>query len=116
LRYSNRSILEIQIHILHVLHNEGSMLPTTLMYKTNSSWTVFTHRALPELFMMGLMNKNPLDGSIFITESGITCLDLLERGIQMIRPLKEVFPEREGTRSTDLQDSGIDKDIPDEQT
>src|SRR6267378_4508877 len=92
-----RSILEIQIHILHALKFNGPTKPTQLLHLTNTAWGTEKDPSLmsfiKELESSGLVyQKYDDDGKyIVITIKGLQCLDLLERGIQMIRPLREVY-------------------------
>src|SRR6266852_5136934 len=101
---NGRSALETQIHIIEALRFEGPILPTALMRRTNTSWVNLIYRFIPELMDSGLVAKSSLTRKYYLTEKGVECLDLLERAIEMIRPLVSVFP-RNVTRTQPLRAS-----------
>jgi predicted transcriptional regulator len=89
-RMAGRSILEIQIHLMEILRGK-TMRKTELMYKANLTWELL-NRAMFDLSASKLIDESR--GWQHLTEEGIKCLELLERGITMIRPLRSVFQDR----------------------
>lgn len=74
----------------------GPMLPTPLMNRINSSYQNLKVDLIPELIESGLVGKK--DHGYYLTQKGFECLDLLERGLEMIRPLRVPY-ERQNDRN-----------------
>jgi predicted transcriptional regulator len=100
-----RSFIEIQIHIMNVLNVDGELGIGPLIMKTNTAWKPLLGYSskgkeikgyLFDLEASNLVEKK--EGKYRLTERGKECLDLLERGLSMIRPLREVFPLRTSIR------------------
>jgi predicted transcriptional regulator len=92
-----RAELDIQISILQNLRFKGPTSITNVMRQANTNY-INLDSYLQPLEAAGLIEKT---GRFWqITERGIECLDLLERAITMIRPIKDPFPQRGFPRIT----------------
>jgi predicted transcriptional regulator len=90
---TRRAEVEIEIHILQVVRDNGLIGPTRIMMLANLSYQ----------FMLGyvetLMAAKCLDSRMekesvkyFLTPWGLETLEMLETGMRRIKPLRPVFP------------------------